>query len=371
MLQRWRLDARTRCEWYRSLASLIRGGMPLESILESMQGEFMRTQHALLPAVEILMLRLRGGDRTPLPKGADRRRTVGTELTGLVPPVEALLIDAGESAGDLGLGFVRAANYLEAMMRLRRELLAPLREPLMLVAMLLGLLSFFSLQVLPSFADISPRSQWPGAAQAYGALADHAIALSAASIGVIGGGVWLVLWLARQWVGPLRDRMDRGVWPWTLVARVYSATMLVSISGFVSAGISFDSAITQLQAGSDLYMQRVYGHLRDGLRNGLAPHDALCELSLMDPACHWLLRLYGRSSDFSDAMQILSDQMIAFVIRRAKAFSTFLNVSLKLLVAGFVVWTLVAMYGVVGSVRKGHAAAYPSVNHSTGTGVFS
>jgi type II secretory pathway component PulF len=100
----------------------------------------------------------------------------------------------------------------------------------------------------------------------------------------------------------------------------------------------------------------------------MAPHDALCELPLLDPACHWMLRLYGRSSDFPEAMQTLSDQMIEFAIRRTRALSTVINLSLKLLVAGFVVWTLLAMYGVVGSVRKGHASVLPTASHPTRAG---
>ena len=364
-LQRWRMHSRMRCEWYRSVESLIRGGMPLESILEFMRGEFSRSGHALLPLVDTLMLRLRGGDQVEMSLSGARRRTVGLELMGLVPSSEALLIAAGESAGDLSLGLARAAAYIDAISRLRQELLTPLREPLMLLAMLLGLLSFFSLQVLPAFADISPRSQWPLSARAYGTLADLAVPLSLGCAGAIAGGVFMVMRLSRNWVGPLRDRMDRAIWPWTLLARVHSATMLVSLWGFVAAGVSFDSAITQLHAGSSRYMQRAYGLLRECLRNGMAPHDALCELSLLDPACHWTLRLYGRSGDFSQALQTLSDQLIEFAVRKTKVSAAFLSLSLKLLVAGFVVWTLVTMYGVIGSVRKAHVAFHPIANLST------
>ncbi|GEM_PF-817453 len=351
-LSRWQnlqITAKHRREWYTAMTRTLGDGKSLFVILERLGGEYNRTKHPLGPLIRELMARLSGAGSA---SRGGARQTVGSDLLGLVPTIEANLIDAGEASGDLAIGFQRAAEHLGKMQALRAEIMGPLKQPVILVAFILGVLVFFSYQILPSFDSIAPRARWPGYSQNYGALADHAIAVSLGLVGVLAGAA---LWFARaaaNWTGVNRARADRYVFPFTLLAQVNTAALLTSLAGFVGAGVKFDVALNQLASSSNRYMKTIYGHLKGSMRDAAKPEDALCALHIVDRSYHWLIKIYGDSSDFAGAMRRISEEVIERSILRARATFAIVNVFLLIAVAAFIVWTLGSLYGIVMTVRR-------------------
>jgi type II secretory pathway component PulF len=354
-LQRLRVTASSRQEWYEAMARALEDGKPVQAVLDRLHAEYTRTGHPLAPLLRELLQRMAGtpvaGKRAPL------RVTVGTDLAGLVPATEAQLIDAGESCGRLADGFRHAAGYLRTVCRLRGEVVGPLQEPLLLVLMLLAVLVFFSIEVLPVFTAIAPRDAWPPAARRYGALADHALALALVVTTLLLAGGLGFLRLAGRWTGRARVLCDRHLFPFTLATRLQGAALLASLSGFVAAGLPFDAALQQLHAGSSRYMQAAYAQLRLALREAATPQEALCRLHLIDVRYHWMIRLYADSSDFAGAMARIAAEVTEHAIGRTRATFAAVNLVLKLLVAAFVVWTMGSLLGIVQTVRSSAALA--------------
>lgn len=354
LLQKLAISPDEREKWYRTLATLLREGHPVFDVLDEMGSEFARIRHPLSPVVSEAMARMRGGG-TDVRAEAQDRRTFGKVLLGLVPDNEAMLIDAGESSGRLADGCQRAAEYMQSMKRLRSEVTDPLKEPLFLFALLIGVLVFFSLQVLPAFSQMAPRATWPAYSQWYGRLADLAIPIAIASVAtlvVLGG--WFS-WAAANWTNTMRTTADKGLWPFTLLTQMNSASMLTSLAGFVAAGVPFGQAVDRLSGSANAYMRTIYGQLTMELRSGRSPYDAITALHIVPKGQHWLIRLYGRSTDFSGAMERLAKETIDVAIGRTKTAFGVLNLVLKILVAGFILWSLGSMFGVVDTVRKNSA----------------
>jgi type II secretory pathway component PulF len=348
-VQRLMISAKARQDWYHAMARAVGDGKSVYVVLEKLSAEYARSRNPLAPLVRELLRRMSGAAVPGAAAGG--RATVGTDLTGLVPTNEASLIDAGESSGSLATGFRRAGDYVQATRRLREEIVGPMQEPVGLLLMLLAILVFFSIEILPTFTAIAPRARWPRAAQVYGELADQAIPLALAVVAAMGVGLIAFFRAAANWTGPRRALCDRYLFPFTLLTRVNGAAVLTSLSGFVAAGVKFDVALNQLQQGSNRYMKTIYGQLKTGLRNATTPEDALCGLHIIDRGQHWLIRLYGDSSDFPGAMGRIADEVIAHAIARTRATFAVINMLLKILVAAFIVWTMGSLLGIVQAVR--------------------
>lgn len=362
-LQKARITAKARQDWYDAMARALDDGKPVQAVLERLHAEYLRSGQPMAPLLRELLQRMAGAPVAGRP--VPLRVTVGTDLAGLVPATEAQLVDAGESSGRLANGFRHAAAYLGTVRRLRGEVVGPLQEPLLLVLMLLVVLVFFSVEVLPVFTAIAPRNVWPAAARLYGDLADHAVALAFVLVGLLLAGGLGFLRLAGRWTGRGRLLCDRHIFPFTLATRLQGAALLASLSGFVAAGLPFDAALQQLQSGSSRYMRAAYAQLRMSLREASTPEEALCRLHLIDVRYHWMIRLYADSSDFAGAMARIAAEVTEHAIRRTRATFAAVNLVLKLLVAAFVVWTMGSLLGIVQTVRSS-ALAPPSASASPG-----
>lgn len=349
-MQRMRVTDSLRIKWYRTLASLMSEGHNIFDVLEDMGREFNRVRNPLGIIVSEVKARMAGGG-TREGRRAGSRRSFGSEVAGLVPDNEAKLIEAGETSGSLSNGFTRAAIHLESMGRLKSEVYGPLREPVFLLILLLGVLVFFSVEVLPAFNGIAPRYKWPVYARWFGAVADASVVIAVTVAGLLfAAGAWL-RWAAARWTNDLRYAADRHIWPMTLISKVQAAAMLTSLAGFVAARVPFAYAVETMKEGSSPYMRQVYNDLHSLLRNGQSPADALTGVHIIPVSQHWLIRINGRSKDFAKAMESISNEMIEATLLSTRAVFGVINLLLKVLVAGFVIWTLASMFGVVQTVR--------------------
>lgn len=349
-IQRIQISDAHRESWYRTLAALIAEGNNVYSVIDEMSQEFARSKDPLLPVVVEIKARLRGGGDRSVHRSSSKR-TFGSELIGLVPVNEAKLIDSGETSGDLAAGCSRAADYVSAMGKLKGEVLKPLREPLLLIVILLCVLVFFSIEVLPSFSGVSPRHKWPMYARAFGMLADNSIPIAIGTVGtIVAVGTWLK-WASANWTNSARYMADKSIWPMTLIARLNAASMLTALAGFVAAGVPFSTAIQKLQDSTTPYMRQIYGDLHTHMRNGRTPYDALAGIHIIPISQHWLIRLYGKSTNFSAALESISEKLVNETLQVAKSIFGVVSLLLKLFVAGFVIWAIGSMFGVFMSIR--------------------
>jgi hypothetical protein len=99
-------------------------------------------------------------------------------------------------------------------------------------------------------------------------------------------------------------------------------------------------------------MKTIYGQLKTSMRNAAPPEEALCGLHIMHKSYHWMIRLYGDSSDFAGAMSRISNEVIEIAILRTRGTFVIVNMLLKILVAGFIIWTMGSLYGIVQAVKS-------------------
>lgn len=349
LIQKLSVTSRVRGDWYEALGKTAKDDLPLFEVLGRMQGEFDKTKHPLGPVVRELLFRLKGF-------GAERkgaaRRTLGTELRGLVPDNEAMLIQAGVMSGDTSGGLYNAAELVAKQGRLMSAVMGSLFKPLGYFLALVGLLLYFSLKLLPSIAKNKPRTKWPPDAQLLGWVADHIWLVTGGMVGGLLGFVVFIGWLAPRWTGPRREWFDRHVFPFTLIGSINGASLLTSLAGYISAGVPFNDALANIKASASPYMAWQSDRLM-GLIKELRPEAALVELSIIQPRYHWIIKVYGMGGDATHAYRTIAEEMTTRTEQFIRnLFDTVIGNLLLLAVGVAVMWIYFAMFAIVDSGSK-------------------
>ena len=162
-MQRWSISGKHREDWYRALGKTANDALPMFEVLSRMEAEFAKIRHPLAPLVKDLLWRLKGGGSASRANAG--RRTLGTELRGLVPDAEAMLIQAGVLSGNMSAGLFNAADLVATQGRLKGAVIGAMLKPVGYLGALVVLLIFFSVSLLPKFE----RGRAVGAGQFFAA----------------------------------------------------------------------------------------------------------------------------------------------------------------------------------------------------------
>jgi type II secretory pathway component PulF len=356
--QRLKIDSRMRREWYLALAKLSKEGLPIYETLKVMHSEFNRLRHPLLPLTALVLLGLRGqesGDsRGVQATKFTRRRTLGSELKPHVPHAESLLIEAGDLSGRLHVGLESAAELLSSRLSLYASLSQALVRPLGYLMVSFVLLIFLSLRILPEFERTRPRVSWPEGARYLAFVCDHVALMGILvflSLTLVGAGL---AWFLPNATPPFRDKLNGFVFPFQLYASFHGACFLLALSAFIQAGSGFTQAVQSIRSSSTPFMVQQCNALLLKLKMGKTPSVALCELVIVHPKHHWLILVYGLSSDTPRAYQSIARDIHASVdtwIQRVLGHA--MGHVLMATVGGLVFWVYWAMFAIVESVPLG------------------
>lgn len=361
-LERSQISAKAREDWYRALSKTAADGLPVYDVLVRMEKDFALTKHPLTPLVRDLLWKQRGGKTVSKGESGSSNRTLGTQLVGLVPDNEAMLIQAGAVSGNLAAGLWNAADLVATQGKMRATVVGSLMKPIGYIAALIGLLLFFSTSLLPKFEQGRPRSRWPAEAQLLGVVADNVGLVTGGIIALMVLALVVVLWLGPNWTGPRREWCDRKLFPFTLMASLNGASLLTSLSGYISAGTPFTTAIETIRSSANPYMKTQCDRLMGFMKSGMKNEEALTRLSMVQPRYHWIINVYGLSGDASTAYRSIAAEMVertqAFV---RNLFDGVISKLLMLLVGAVLMWIYLSMFGIADSGIK-KAALNPG-NH--------
>lgn len=137
------VDDRTLHLLTRELASLLGGGIPLARGLSLLKTNFKGTtvEPALL-SVEKRVL-----------QGEQLHRAMARHPEAF-PPLYVAMVEAGENAGRLVFQLRQIAAHYDARLKLRTRVQGLLAYPLMVLAIAGGVLAFFMVKVIPTFAEV-------------------------------------------------------------------------------------------------------------------------------------------------------------------------------------------------------------------------
>jgi type II secretory pathway component PulF len=357
-LQKLLISSKEREDWYRALSKTTGEGFPIMDVLERMNHEFKKTRHPLSPLCDTLIFRLRGGG--PNSKhNRDGRRTLGTELHGLVPEDEAMLVQAGVLSGRVESGLLNAANFVSTQRELSASVLSSMMKPFGYLAALVILLIFFSVNLLPKFEAGRPRAAWPPEAQVLGLVADNIGWIAGGMVGFAIASVAFIVFVAPRWFGESRDWFDLRIFPFTIMSSLSGANFLTSMSGYISAGTPINDAVKNIASSATPYLRYQCDKFMNATQNGKRPEEALVQLSIIQPKFHWIISVYGLSGDSSAAYQSISVEMVKETQKFIRQlFDVLIGNVLLFFVGAMLFWIYISMFGIADSAAKRVSMGY-------------
>jgi type II secretory pathway component PulF len=338
-----RFSGGLRREFYDIMAATAQAGVPQIEVLKVLSLENGRRGHPVGFLADRITLQLRGDSRQ------HNAGSVGSALLDLVPKTEALLIISGEQAGNIEFGWLSAARHVKQTTELRSQVMAVLAKPLFYLAAFIGMLYFFSARVLPKFEENRPRGLWPADARLLGDVADNVGLIVPGLALLLFGGTMLMAWVLARWIGPRRATADRRFPVFVTVAQLQGASFMAAMAGFIQSGIAVHDALNRMQEGSSRYMAWQIGQIKQHMRAGRTPEDALLRSSLIPEQYHWIVRVYAMTEGGSsnDAYSRISDEMMRRALARLRVSVGGLLSNLMLaLLAGGVLWIYFAIFAI-------------------------
>lgn len=339
------ISSAKREEFYLLLASFVKDGIPVKEALESMDVELKECKDARSLLTSSILLELRGG-------GQKASFTVGQALSGLVPTMEAITIDAGESGGDLASGFERAAELSRNNSKIKSTVKSALTYPAILFVMIGFALWMMKTQFIPAMRGMAPVEIWPASAQRLAVVSDNTEFIFGGIVLAIASILVTFVFTKSAWIGSQRDFFDKHIFPWSISRSISAASILASIASLMRMGVPLNDALDRMERAASLWESSHFMRIRARMKLGQREGEAISE-DLFDRDERWKIILYGNLVDFSSAMEKMSKSIMERVIANVEiTFGIIRNIML-FAVGGLVLW----MYGSFMSVTMAARSA--------------
>jgi len=209
------------------------------------------------------------------------------------------------------------------------------------------LLVFFSFNLMPKFEATKPRAIWPHSAQLLGSVADHVIVIAVGTVAFLVATFALLQFVLPRWQGEVREWCDRYIFPINIVAAISGAGLLTSVAAYTHAGVPFVTAMENICRTATPYMKGQCMRVATIMKGGRTQEEALCSLSVIPVKFHWIIEVYGMSSDPAAAYSTISAEMVrgvqAYV---ARLFGLIVGNLMLIGIAGMVLWIYGSMFSI-------------------------
>jgi len=343
--QQFQINDDHRRKLYGALAKVAGDGKSWYGALEVMGAEFAKAKHPLAPLSKIVLMRMRGAG---VSRPGQVRRTLGSELAGMVPADEAMLIQAGENSGLMAAGLTNAADLVVSKGRLKSAVINALKNPVGYFAALMGVLIYISVTLLPQFEKSKPRAYWTDDGQILGTVSDNVTLIVGGCVALVIAAGAALQWVVPRWTGQLRAKADRYVFPFPLIAEINGAAFLKTLAGYIAAGTPFAEAVKNVSVSATPYMQEQCGKILDMMRAGMRPEAALCQLPIVPQKYHWIIKVYAMSEDAAQVYQDIADELTKSVEEFVNTLSGHIATGMKFALGLIIVF----IYGALNDIAS-------------------
>lgn len=319
----------------RQLATLLRGGLPLDTALKALAEQ--RSRHS-----ETLMeVRARVREGYSFSESLDASGRVFPELL-------VATVGAGERIGRLEEVVERLAEHFEKRQALRQKVRAALAYPMVLAALSLGIVSLMLVYVVPQVTPVFVDSgvELPLLTQILLALSDFVrsygwlVLLAAAGGGVLASRA-MRLPTARKRLhrillgAPLFGAFSR---------ELNSARLMQSLATLTGAGVSvWESLRVAARMLTNLPMREAALAAAEDVSEGAPAADALDRSGLFPPLCIQLIASGEASGEFHQLLGRAAEAQERELSSRIDTMTSLLQPALIMVVGGFVLLIVLAV----------------------------
>lgn len=325
----WSWGPSVRERFYILLADFIKDGVPVYDALNEIGLRWASLKDPKAIIAKSLLASMRGRS------GSAQR--LGQAIGQWSPSMESIAIDAGEQAGDVVNGLRMAANLTNVKARVKKTIVGEMVYPAILILLFCGILVGINIQVIPILDSIVTRDLWPAAPYALGVVSDNVVIIVGVFLAFLTSVGLLYNYSVNTWIGEIRDRIDKTIFPWTMNRQISGAVMMTCFSALMRAGIPLNEIINRMSVSASHWERTHLFEIRNRMRRGMSEGLAMAT-DLFDSDAKWTLETYGKLTSFSEALEGLSARQIEELIKRIQVTMTLIRSLCMIGIAGTVVW---------------------------------
>lgn len=334
---RLQFGAKARMRVYRKLVRFLNNSMSLPQALDIMyqhaSEDFTKPKATVAIVLDHWRREVRNG------------KPFGRAIQGWVPESDRLVIEGGDGHGKLAVAIEKAILIAESGGKIKMSLIGGLSYPAVLVAVAIGFLVMFGLNVVPAFEEILPREKWTGVGAQMATMSDFVRYYLVWTLITVGILVALSIWSLPRWTGPLRVKFD-GIPPWSLYRLIVGSGFLLTVAGMIKAGLPIPAILRMLQRDASPWYQERLKNTLDNVNNGANLGDALHKTGFKFPDKESVqdLRAYASLNKFDETLERMGTEWLEdSVAKIAQQTAVFRNMAF-LLLGGVFMWIAAGIF---------------------------
>ena len=334
--------ASERKRMYQILGRAAKDGRPMLDVVVNIC-KFIPSRHPMHKALQLVLRRLRSGGTKG--KGI---ATIGTEFRDLIPEDERMLICAGESSARAYEGYMGAHSLVEWREKTKKEFVAAMATPALLLVAVFGLLYVIATQVMPEFSKMF--TVMPPDLQTLDWVSRNYFAISGCFFGFFLAFFLAYRYMVKTVVGRIRESLDASLFRFS--TQLACAFFMQNISNFMASGVSIVDAILKMSETDDKYLKYQYGLILRHIRKGTPFEETLMKVSIVPKKYHWVLAAYGMMSDKEKMYASIAAEVKENLTETIKRIAATVNLIVLIMFAGILGYTYFTLMNAAMSMSR-------------------
>lgn len=272
-------------------------------------------------------------------------RPLASCLEGWITPAEQLIIEAGEQSDRLSQSMNDALEATSSAKKIRKTIIGALTYPVFILLALCAMLYGFSTQILPTFSEIVDPVLWTGNARRMYNISQFVTAwFPYIGVGIIALAIAISISLPRM-TGPARPILDKFP-PFSIYKVIQGASFMMSIRGFIAAGVAVPEALRRIKRNGNPYVQSRAQAILAQVNLGRNLGEAMQKTGhkFPDPDINGEISIYAGLDSFSDNLDLLAKEWIEGSVERAQGTSKILGNVVLVMLAGSIAFMALSMF---------------------------
>ena len=266
---KFKLGLTARITIYERLEAYVREGFPVYDSLLKFKTRYDKKKDFRAKIINVWLENLKHG------------LSLSQSIEGWIPDAELNLISAGEAGAGLENGLAEATRFAKSAQQIKSTIIGGAAYPLVLLAVVLGFIAMFSLQMAPTYLSILPLERWPDLGKGLYSFSKFLVTYWYIMIGSMIALSVVIAKTIGTWTGPTREFFDK-IPPWS-VYKVYQASaFLISLASMMKSGTPLNDGIKKIKSTSSPWVAEYMDDMLRNLRRGGKNFGQHLDVGLLD-----------------------------------------------------------------------------------------
>jgi type II secretory pathway component PulF len=338
-----------RNKMYKKIGALIRNGVGLRDAIESLRDRSFARYGTQNPQAIVL---------TKVLKSLDDGATFAEAMTPFVKPIEAMLIKAGEDAGDIPRSTDLAVAISETGSKMRKAIMGGMVQPIVLAVTVYAFLLIMGDYVVPKLAKSFDPSSWTGSARGLYLVSEFTqswvvIAVPVAVVALLA----VIIFTLPRWGGLLRAKFDRFP-PWSVYRMTQGVGWLMSYSSLVRSGVTHERAMAAMENTGSHWLKERLHKARLRLRAGDDLGEALDNTKMGFPDREIIddIGVYVSLDGFDEVLERMGHDWLETGTEKITATAQLISTVFFMIMGLFMIWIVLGVNAIQTSLSSAGGA---------------